>query len=224
MVAVVVVQERRTQVERAAESRRRLVDAAIRMLAERGYAGTTLVEIGREAGLSRGLVTHHFGTKEACMEAVIVSIGERLGAMIREAIDGLRSLMALDVVVDVYFEQLRSADVGARAMYSMLTEAITAGQTLREATAANNEAFRDLIAGCVVEAVEDGEVSDQVVPAVSAILVEGMVRGVAIQWLIAPDQVDLDAVVAELKHAVHRSMTAPREPRPPAKRKSRRAK
>src|SRR5260370_24387715 len=101
-----VVQERRTQVERATESRRRLVDAAIRMLAERGYGGTALGEIGRAAGLSRGLVTHHFGTKEACMEAVIVSIGERLGAMIREAIDRLRGLMAIDVVVDVYFAQL----------------------------------------------------------------------------------------------------------------------
>src|SRR5437879_653898 len=109
-------------------------------------------------------------------------------------------------------------------MYTVLNEAITGSQTLRQATAENSEAFRELIAGCVIESIEDGEVSDQVVPAVSAILVEGIVRGVATQWLIGPDQVDLDAVVAELKHAVHRSMTAPREPRPPAKRKSRRAK
>jgi AcrR family transcriptional regulator len=224
MVDIVVVVERRTQVERAAESRRRLVEAAIRMLAERGYSGTTLVEIGREAGLSRGLVTHYFGTKEACMEAVIATIRERLGDRTRRAIDGLRGLAALDGIIDVYFEQLRSADAGARAMYTVLTEAITGAQTLREATAENNEAFRDVVAGCVVESIEDGEVSDQVVPAVSAILVEGIVRGVATQWLIAPDQIDLDAVIAELKHAVHRSMTGPRTPRPPAKRKSRRAK
>jgi AcrR family transcriptional regulator len=221
---VVVVQERRTQVERTAESRHRLVDAAIKFLAEQGYAGATLAEIGREAGLSRGLVSHHFGTKEACMEAVIVTIRERISARVRRAIAGLRGLAALDSVIDVYFEQLRGQDAGVRAMYTVLTEAITAAQTLRQATAKNNEEFWDLVAGCIVEAIEDGEVSDQVVPQVSAILVEGIVRGVATQWLIAPDRVDLGDVVEELKHAAHRSMTAPREPRPPAKRGSRRAK
>jgi AcrR family transcriptional regulator len=224
MVDVVVVGERRTQAERTAESRRRLVDAAIRMLAERGYAGTTLVEIGREAGLSRGLVTHHFGTKEACMEAVMATIRERIGARTRKAIDGIRGLAALEGIVDVYFEQLRSQDAGARAMYTVLTEAITGAQTLRQATAENNAVFRELIAGCVVEAIEDDEVSDQVVPEVSAILIEGIVRGVATQWLVGPDQIDLDIVVAELKLAVRRSVTAPREPRPPAKRRSRRGK
>jgi hypothetical protein len=69
----------------------------------------------------------------------------------------------------------------------------------------------------------DGEVSDRVVPQVSAILVEGIVRGVATQRFIAPDKADLDDVVEELKGAVRRSMTAPREPRASAKRRSRRA-
>jgi AcrR family transcriptional regulator len=211
MVRVVVVQERRTQVARTAESRRRLVDAAIKLLAEHGYAGATLAEIGREAGLSRGLVSHHFGSKETCMEAVIVTIRERIAARVRKAIAGLRGLAALDSVIDIYFQQLRSQDAGVRAMYTVLTEAITAAQTLRQATAENNEVFWDLIARCVVEAIEDGEVSDQVTPQVSAILVEGIVRGVATQWLIAPDRIDLDDVVEELKHAVHQSMTAPRE-------------
>jgi AcrR family transcriptional regulator len=220
MVRVVVVQERRTQVARTAESRRRLVDAAIKLLAEHGYAGATLAEIGREAGLSRGLVSHHFGSKEACMEAVIVTIRERIAARVRKAIAGLRGLAALDSVIDIYFQQLRSQDAGVRAMYTVLTEAITAAQTLRQATAENNEVFWDLIARCVVEAIEDGEVSDQVTPQVSAILVEGIVRGVATQWLIAPDRIDLDDVVEELKHAVHQSMTAPRE-RPSVKRRGR---
>jgi AcrR family transcriptional regulator len=221
MVRVVVVQERRTQVARTAESRRRLVDAAITLLAEHGYAGATLAEIGREAGLSRGLVSHHFGSKEACMEAVIVTIRERIAARVSKAIAGLRGLAALDSVIDIYFEQLRSQDAGVRAMYTVLTEAITAAQTLRQATAENNEVFWDLIARCVVEAIEDGEVSDQVTPQVSAILVEGIVRGVATQWLIAPDRIDLDDVVEELKHAVHQSMTAPRESHPSVKRRGR---
>jgi AcrR family transcriptional regulator len=195
-----------------------LIDAAIKLLAERGYAGTTLVEIGREAELSRGLVTHHFGTKEACMEAVIVAIRERLRKVIFSAVGETRGLAALEIMVDVYFKQLRSADAAARAMYTVLTEAVTGATGLRAATAENNAVFRGAIADRIVEAVEDGEACEQVMPQVSAILVEGAVRGIVAQWLISPGDVDLKVVVPELKHAIRRSMTAPQEPARPAKR------
>jgi AcrR family transcriptional regulator len=208
-VTAVVVQERRTQVERTAESRRRLVDAAIALLAQRGYAGTTLLEIGRTAGLSRGLVTHHFGTKEACMEAVVVAIRERLSTVIASATQDVRGLDAIDTLIDVYFTQLRGADAGARAMYTILTEAVTAAPGLRTATARNNEVFRRTITSRIMEAAAAGGTVPDVAPEVSAVLVEGLVRGVATQWLIAPEDVDLDVVVAELKRVVRRALVAP---------------
>jgi AcrR family transcriptional regulator len=214
-VTVVEVRERRTQVERTAESRRRLVDAAIALLAERGYAGTTLLEIGRASGLSRGLVTHHFGTKEACMEAVVVAIRERLSSVIASATQDVRGLDALDTLIDVYFTQLRGADAGARAMYTILTEAVTAAPGLRAATARNNEVFRRTITSRIMEATATatatatGETVPEVAPEVSAVLIEGLVRGVATQWLIAPEDVDLDVVVAELKRVVRRALVAP---------------
>ncbi|HWN31747.1 MAG TPA: TetR/AcrR family transcriptional regulator [Pseudonocardia sp.] len=204
-----VVRERRTQAQRTAESRRRLVDAAIALLAERGYSGTTLLEIGRASGLSRGLVTHHFGTKEACMEAVVVAIRERLTAIVNAATREVRGLDAIDTLIDVYFAQMRSEDSGARAMYTVLTEAVTAAPGLRTVTARNNEVFRRVITGRIMEAAAAGESIPEVDPEVTAILVEGMVRGVAAQWLIAPEDIDLDVVVAELKRVVRRSLTAP---------------
>src|SRR6516225_783087 len=51
------------QEERSAETRRRLMDATVACLYERGYAGTTTVEIAARAGVSRGAQLHHFPTK-----------------------------------------------------------------------------------------------------------------------------------------------------------------
>lgn len=55
---------RRTQEERSAETRKRLLDATIDLLIERGYARLATADIAKRAGVSSGARVHHFRTKE----------------------------------------------------------------------------------------------------------------------------------------------------------------
>lgn len=50
-------------------ARARIRDAALRLFAERGVDGATVRDIAKAAGVSAGLVRHHFGSKEALREA-----------------------------------------------------------------------------------------------------------------------------------------------------------
>jgi AcrR family transcriptional regulator len=54
----------RTQAERREESERRILEAAIRLVVERGYDRFSMAEVGELAGYSRGLPAHYFGSKE----------------------------------------------------------------------------------------------------------------------------------------------------------------
>lgn len=58
---------RRTQEARSAEMRVRLMDAAMDLLAERGYEQVSTTMIARRAGVSNGALTHHFPTKVELM-------------------------------------------------------------------------------------------------------------------------------------------------------------
>ena len=58
--------------ERPAEdltARARIRDAAMRLFAERGLDGTSVRDIARAAGVSGGLIRHHFGSKDALRAA-----------------------------------------------------------------------------------------------------------------------------------------------------------
>ena len=61
-------------------ARARIRDAAIRLFAERGIAGATVRDIAQAAGVSSGLLRHHFGSKEglrdACDEWALSRISE----------------------------------------------------------------------------------------------------------------------------------------------------
>jgi AcrR family transcriptional regulator len=59
-------------------ARARIRDAAIRLFAERGIDGATVRDIAAGAGVSPGLLRHHFGSKEALREACDAYAVDRL--------------------------------------------------------------------------------------------------------------------------------------------------
>ena len=62
---------RRTQAERTAETRRRILDAVVESIAEVGFKRSTASEIARRSGLTWGAVQHHFGGKDGMLIAVL---------------------------------------------------------------------------------------------------------------------------------------------------------
>lgn len=58
--------------ERRAQTRARLLDAAAKVYARRGFAGATLDEVAAEAGFTKGAVYGHFGSKEN----LLIALGE----------------------------------------------------------------------------------------------------------------------------------------------------
>ncbi len=91
----------RTQEERSAETRTRLLDATIDCLYRLGYAGTSTVEVSKRAGVSRGAQLHHFPTKAALVTAAVEHVFERRREEFASALAALpdtadRSAAAID--------------------------------------------------------------------------------------------------------------------------------
>jgi len=64
-------QPRRSNAERTARTRARLMDAVVESIAEVGLARTTAPEIARRAGVTWGAVQHHFGGKDGMLVSVL---------------------------------------------------------------------------------------------------------------------------------------------------------
>lgn len=76
---------RRSQQERRADTRRRLLHATVDCLAELGWAGTSTTEVARRAGVSRGAQQHHYPTKAELVAAAIEHLLERQRAEYEQA-------------------------------------------------------------------------------------------------------------------------------------------
>ena len=56
--------------------RQQLIEATIRVIAERGYSRTTLTSVAQLAGLSHGLVNFHFETKDRLLAETLMFLAE----------------------------------------------------------------------------------------------------------------------------------------------------
>jgi AcrR family transcriptional regulator len=76
---------RRTQADRSHATRAALLASGRALFAQRGFAGTAREEIVERAGVTRGALHHHFGTKQDLFAAVFEELEGELAARIARA-------------------------------------------------------------------------------------------------------------------------------------------
>ena len=74
----------KTRVERMEENRAKLIAAARKAFAERGYAAASMDELTAEVGLTRGALYHNFGDKRGLMAAVVHQIDVEMASRAQE--------------------------------------------------------------------------------------------------------------------------------------------
>ncbi|ATD71861.1 MULTISPECIES: TetR/AcrR family transcriptional regulator [Gordonia] len=134
--------------QRSGVTRTRILDAAIRVLVERGYSGASTVAIQNEAGMSRGRLLHHYPSRDALLMAAV-------GHLARTRIEELPSrvdwpddpIARISLATDVgwstfhqpYFVASMELWVAARTNENLRTALLPTereiGKTVREAVA-----------------------------------------------------------------------------------------
>jgi AcrR family transcriptional regulator len=91
---------------KSVQTKKRLIEGAIRCIVKFGYSKTTTSRVAAEAGLSRGAMLHHFENGDALMHAVIAELHDKRLRAVRRSGD----ITGRDVheVVRTYWNQLSS--------------------------------------------------------------------------------------------------------------------
>jgi AcrR family transcriptional regulator len=90
---------RLTQGERSASTQKTVLDATLGCMKKHGLANTTLQQIEKAAGMTRGALLYHFPTKQALFAAALVHFYrlriERLRALVQSRKPTLRASLAI---------------------------------------------------------------------------------------------------------------------------------
>jgi AcrR family transcriptional regulator len=70
--------------DRARNTRRRLIKAAVGAFSAIGFHAATVADLEKDAKVQRGLLLYHFGSKEGLWRAVVGELGEKLLETLRQ--------------------------------------------------------------------------------------------------------------------------------------------
>jgi AcrR family transcriptional regulator len=212
---------RRTQAERRALSEQRILDAAIRLIGQRGTTATTLGDIGEAAGYSSGLPRHLFGTKENLIVRTAQAIMELRRAHGLFALDPSGGLAALlEAGAEWFSFAVREPEV-VRALLVLRSEAIIGDAAkdfpARVATVqALDERTWQHIRHFLEAGIRSGDVRSDIDLDLQPVLILSALRGIFSQWLVSPAKIDLEQAgrywLAELERALSPTRTDGRGP------------
>ena len=192
--------ERRSQAERRSRSEDALLEAAAEVVAERGVRGASLASISGRAGVSRGLPTHHFGSKDALVTQLAERAQTTIALVIFEAqrrqveVSGdLRALDEILVGVDAYLELFEDAGPEERALLVMWGSTFPSSASVEGMADAERRSYEGL-SQRIASGQDDGSVRRDLDPMASAVLLHGLMRGVAALFLSDSRPADMHAV------------------------------
>jgi AcrR family transcriptional regulator len=104
------------------DTKKRLLEATLKLISEKGYMGATTREIAREAGVTELTLFRHFGSKEKLFKELLGSYTflPKLKELLPE-LDGLSSREALELIATRFLLTLKERKSMVKIMYSEYT-------------------------------------------------------------------------------------------------------
>ncbi|MFE6968782.1 TetR/AcrR family transcriptional regulator [Isoptericola sp. NPDC057653] len=180
---------RRTRPSKA-ERREEILGAATRVFGSKGYHAGSLVDVAEQVGITHAGVLHHFGSKDKLLWAVLeyrdrVDVEHLEGQHIPGGLDLFRHLMTT--------ARINADRRGIVQAYAVLTgESVTDGHPAAAWVTERFAVLRGEITRALLQvAQERGADLDEARARRAASAVIGVMDGLQVQWLLAPDAVDL---------------------------------
>ncbi|GAA1195877.1 TetR/AcrR family transcriptional regulator [Prauserella alba] len=177
-----------------------ILDAAVELLATRGYAGCSVAAVAEGAGVATGSVYRHFGNKaELVVELFRQLVTREVEAVERAAQRPGSAGERVVAVVDTFAARALKAP---RLAYALLAEPVDA--PVEAERIVFRRAFRDVVAARIGEGVRDGTLPPQ-----EAALTAAAVVGAVAEVMIGPLTSGGEDAVGELSTFTLRALGVP---------------
>jgi AcrR family transcriptional regulator len=185
-----------------AERRRQIIDATVRVMGLKGWQEASIDEISKAAGVSRGLVSYHFGDKAALLAGVLERCREVFVDTVATSIGpALDPVYRLRLVTRTAILMARNESL-TYDVFLHFTASARSDPALGERLRDLYRDFRRATADVIRDGQRNGVFRLDVDPDAASAHHIGTIIGIGFQWLLDPDGFDLDLAARNAEDAL----------------------
>jgi len=186
---------------RRADTRQRLYEAAVELIAEQGFSATTVDDIALRAKVAKGTVYYNFASKTALFEELLRHGIGLLTDDFRAAVAGLPPREAVDALVRAQLEYIRRYRAFAQLL---LSEMWRTNREWQQTLVLLREQAIGVIAETVRAGVASGDLPEDLDVRVASSALFGVGLVVAVDWLVFQPERAIEDVEQSLLAIVRR--------------------
>jgi len=187
---------RRTQ-EEAEQTRQDLLDAALTVFSQKGYTATRLEDVASSAGVTRGAIYHHFGSKVELYSALIEEANKVGNSAIDRAVNEGGTFIEIVSRILVYtFGLLEDDQRFSEVMALQLTTPDV--EVLSQRRYDEAQELVASISGFFKVIIEQGELQQGLDPVTAARAFLGYQYGLSSLWLFNRDAFSIKGSASEM--------------------------
>lgn len=172
-----------TRAERQAQTRQLVLEAAERLFLAQGFAATSLEDIAREAGFSKGAVYSNFAGKHDLFFAIVEAQFDDLAGRIRTAVRDTPDLLGRLAAVTAVYERYVQVETGWSRWFPELASIAGHDEEARRRFAALVQDMESAIAEAVAEHQAAAGLTPALPAADAAAIVVALVIGLTVRSL-----------------------------------------
>lgn len=171
-------------------TRQSILDAASELIAQKGVKNTSLADISKEVGISKGTLFYYYSTKNDIIYDIADIHLTRITEELLAWIDNIEHNIAPEEILKVVFEKILSAETRGKLHLYLVSDAVTSNAPQKQRFREKYKEWRIALENGLRKVLKNRTTNYEVLSHIILAALDGF----TIQWMLGVEKIPIDGI------------------------------
>ena len=171
-------------------TRQSILDAASKLIAQKGVKDTSLADISKEVGISKGTLYYYYSTKNDIIYDIADIHLKQITDELLSWINNIEHNVAPEDILKVVFERISTAETRGKLHLYLISDAVTSNEPLKQRFREKYQEWRIALEDGLRKVLKNRTADYRVL----SYIILAALDGFTIQWRLGEEEIPIDGI------------------------------
>lgn len=172
------------------DTRLNILDAASKLITQKGVKETSLADISKEVGISKGTLYYYYSTKNDLIYDIADIHIRKITEELLSWIDNIESNTAPEKILKVVFEKILTAETRGKLHLYLVSDAVTSNTLLKQRFREKYKEWRVTLENGLRKVLKNKTADCEILSHIMLATLDGLIM----QWMLGVEEIPIDGI------------------------------